>query len=1555
MNRQTIFWLVLLCFSLKLYTSFDSLSRFDLYAQNSLEHPEIDNTDWERPDFTSFYTNRKPTVWSRLKTFFGLQKNIFDLTEFENILQEVTAQRKERGFHGDFVQKLIFRDQGRLVIFGDLQGAYHSLVRSLKYLVTQDVISQELSLDEGSYIVFNGNVVDAAAYNIETLMAALVLMKKNPERVMYVKGQYELKIKKEESILYHQLMIIEPSKADRLFDQIMAFFDTLPLTLYVRRDEKEVLKIFSQASDRFDDSQLGVFLSSGSKVQLLHADELEKGSANISVGAIIRSYDYSRTLGLKRYVGPPTTWQVFSSPTGAHRRLYGFFSDAFAMVDSAIHFHDWLITLYVNDLLSSNGFDSLGTYNLSTGLFISGKQIDFFDSAEIQKFESILQEKNKRLVDLKEKCKKGDAASIDIKTGLLPQKQTLFLGSSSDLSRASKAVGKAVKDILVKIFENQNKNGGVRNVLFRTIFLDDAYSSEEARVNYMKLINDLKVDFLFASRGTETTKESLDFVRQGKTALFFPIRTESSIFRNSELKNAVSLTLSYFDQGKALVDYIFKEYKPKKIAFFYQNDDFGKDGLAGAKDALKNNNFTQIIELPYERSQVDFSSQINILEQERPDAIGFFSLPVAAMNVIKNIGTNFLSHRVLFGFSDLRDQDFLNFLQTKGLPFIYISTLPNWMKSDISLVQEFRSFVDKNDVEPDPFTFEAYVIAQVFFYLIEQIDGPVSKEKLMQAAEKIKNIDFKGLHLNFDPQSRVLLDSVWIAKNNNEPWIKVLVKKPTAEPVESDVSKKSAENSLQVKSDEGQMLTFGTSLDLSKSLKKANEIIKDTLKKIFEEKNESGGVRGLSVRDVFLDDAYTPSIARQNYLNLLNDMQVDLIFGSRGTPTTQEVLDLVKAGQMALLFLIGTESSVFRTAELKNAINLTASFFEQGKALIDILFQRRKPEKIAFFYQDDNFGRDALNGAREALKKHGFANVIEIPYLRGQVEFAAQADIIKKEKPDVIGLFSTPLPAMELIKSVGVSALAGKFLFGSSVLQEQDLLQFMKDKGLTFVYANSLPDWQANDLQIAQEYRAFALKNNLKPDSFGFEAYIVAHLLFYLIERIEGPVTKEKIIKAAEEIHDYNFRGLRLNFNSVTRTLLNEIWIVKNDREPWINVQLDALKFDEKAVEEVKKNQEFSAEKMAEVKKDDEKPLFALQGDLFVLGNTGDVSKGLRSMTDALRQGLETGVNELNRQGGVKGLKLKIVYLDDEYEPALAMENVKKFLNDYNTNVFISSVGTPTLESYIDLVVSGKVAVFFPFTGSSSFRKRELKNLLNFSPSYDETTGAATKYILKTFASKRWALFYQNDNFGIIPKNSIKKLLEQKDIKDILEVSFERNDVNFTQQVQTILAFRPDVIGFFGPSVSAQGFIRLAGAKNLSDKIIYGLPWLAGEKLQNLLTEKGLKMIIPNVLPNPKTSELPIVKEFRKAVEGTGVSLDVNALEGYVNLRLFAHILKQVDGVVTIEKIMQVAEGMKDVDFGGLKLNFNPELRQLSHYTWLDLLGTDQEWLQIDLAAERGQ
>ena len=70
--------------------------------------------------------------------------------------------------------------------------------------------------------------------------------------------------------------------------------------------------------------------------------------------------------------------------------------------------------------------------------------------------------------------------------------------------------------------------------------------------------------------------------------------------------------------------------------------------------------------------------------------------------------------------------------------------------------------------------------------------------------------------------------------------------------------------------------------------------------------------------------------------------------------------------------------------------------------------------------------------------------------------------------------------------------------------------------------------------------------------------------------------------------------------------------------------------------------------------------------------------------------------------------------LDDEYDPKKTLERVQSLIDHQKIDRLLMPLGSPTLESYLDLVKAGKVLVLFPHTGSSLFRHADLKFIINF-------------------------------------------------------------------------------------------------------------------------------------------------------------------------------------------------------------------------------------------------
>ncbi|HLE76393.1 MAG TPA: hypothetical protein VI521_01325, partial [Candidatus Babeliales bacterium] len=108
------------------------------------------------------------------------------------------------------------------------------------------------------------------------------------------------------------------------------------------------------------------------------------------------------------------------------------------------------------------------------------------------------------------------------------------------------------------------------------------------------------------------------------------------------------------------------------------------------------------------------------------------------------------------------------------LPFKYVSVVPNPKTSDLQIAQEFRDAAQKNNVPLDTFSFESYIGVDILLHVLQRMKKPISRNEIIEALSAIKESDYKGLELSFDPQTRTLLHSLWMNTGVSQ-WEKIPV------------------------------------------------------------------------------------------------------------------------------------------------------------------------------------------------------------------------------------------------------------------------------------------------------------------------------------------------------------------------------------------------------------------------------------------------------------------------------------------------------------------------------------------------------------------------------------------------------------------------------------------------------------------------------------------------------------------------------------------------------------------------------------------------------------
>lgn len=202
----------------------------------------------------------------------------------------------------------------------------------------------------------------------------------------------------------------------------------------------------------------------------------------------------------------------------------------------------------------------------------------------------------------------------------------IVLGMSAAFSGPSRGLGIELYRGASAYFEHINRSGGVHGRPVVLKCYDDGYQPTLSVENTITLLLEDQVFALFGYVGTPTVTVALPVLKKfqhTQTYLFFPF-TGAQPQREPPYGNfAFNLRASYRQETAGLVDNLMAIGK-RRIAVFYQADDYGSSGLAGVQRAMLKHGEHIVAEATYQRG-ASFSSsmrsQVEMLKESAPDAV----------------------------------------------------------------------------------------------------------------------------------------------------------------------------------------------------------------------------------------------------------------------------------------------------------------------------------------------------------------------------------------------------------------------------------------------------------------------------------------------------------------------------------------------------------------------------------------------------------------------------------------------------------------------------------------------------------------------------------------------------------------------------------------------------------------------------------------------------------------------------------------------------------------------------------------------------------------------
>jgi ABC-type branched-subunit amino acid transport system substrate-binding protein len=209
---------------------------------------------------------------------------------------------------------------------------------------------------------------------------------------------------------------------------------------------------------------------------------------------------------------------------------------------------------------------------------------------------------------------------------------TITIGSHQPLTGPAAPGYSEIAPAANAYFSYVNANGGVygRKIVYK--YLDDGYDPTKTASVVHQLVLQDNVYAIFNGLGTPTHLAAASFLNAQKVPDVFVASGCECWNDTSKYPQTFGWQLDYVREGKILGNYIKQHFAGKKVAYFYQNDEFGLDGVKGLDYEIPHS--MVVSRQSYVPTNTNIAPQVTAMHASGAQVVAAFSIP-AFMALLK--------------------------------------------------------------------------------------------------------------------------------------------------------------------------------------------------------------------------------------------------------------------------------------------------------------------------------------------------------------------------------------------------------------------------------------------------------------------------------------------------------------------------------------------------------------------------------------------------------------------------------------------------------------------------------------------------------------------------------------------------------------------------------------------------------------------------------------------------------------------------------------------------------------------------------------------------------
>lgn len=326
-----------------------------------------------------------------------------------------------------------------------------------------------------------------------------------------------------------------------------------------------------------------------------------------------------------------------------------------------------------------------------------------------------------------------------------------------------------------------------------------------------------------------------------------------------------------------------------------------------------------------------------------------------------------------------------------------------------------------------------------------------------------------------------------------------------------------------------------------------------------------------------------------------------------------------------------------------------------------------------------------------------------------------------------------------------------------------------------------------------------------------------------------------------------------------------------------------------------------------------------------VLGQSVPLTGAASEIGLAFAAGAKLYVDAFNARKNNPGWSFELRQLDDSYDAGKAAANAKKLLDD-GADVLFGFVGTASSDAGSAAAKAGDAVLFGPFAASDTLRDTSHPHVFHVRPSMADEAFKMVRHCA-TLGQTRIAVLAEDDAMGRAGLASVNQAIAELKLPPLVASAFVPvNSDKVDAAVAALSKAQPQAIIQVSLFSTTAAFIRKMRKTGYAGSFM-NFSVVGIDPLFTALGKEIGGVVVSQVVPSPKSTAVPIVKEYLAAIDASDQSPSYESLEGYIAAKSLAEAVRRAGKGFDRASLQKAMNGMTDYDVGGFRINLRAGIR----------------------------